>query len=204
MSKIKKIPVHTKCGGTNIHATQTVYEMSRAVVIETGDKLITVPGDETIEDNVQNIEQDYILFCDNCGIDIAQDDIEIQEVEEPDLDDVAKILDGLEQAEEYINGLVGFRGCEERDGDHSGLYVAVKDALELFKEQVKKIEAYESGVFLIIEEDVLSYAEDTMECSVEQLSHIKQNMGEIENRINEGLGMSQWDVIEEAINNLLE
>ena len=121
-----------------------------------------------------------------------------------DLNDTDKILDGLEQAEEYINGLVGFRGCEERDGDHSGLYVAVKDALELFKEQVKKIEAYESGVFLIIEEDVLSYAEDTMECSVEQLSHIKQNMGEIENRINEGLGMSQWDVIEEAINNLLE
>ena len=121
-----------------------------------------------------------------------------------DLNDIDKILDGLEQAEEYINGLVGFRGYEERDGDHSGLYAAVKDALELFKEQVEKIEAYESGVFLIIEEDVLSYAEDTMECSEEQISRIKQNMGEIENRINEGLGMSQWDVIEEAISNLLE
>ena len=57
---------------------------------------------------------------------------------------------------------------------------------------------------MIIEEDVLSYAEDTMECSEKQTSHIKQNMGVIENRINEGLGMSQWDVIEEAINNLLE
>ena len=56
---------------------------------------------------------------------------------------------------------------------------------------------------MIIEEDVLSYAEDTMECSEKQTSHIKQNMGVIENRINEGLGMSQWDVIEEAINNLL-
>ena len=121
-----------------------------------------------------------------------------------DLKDIDKILDGLEQAEEYINGLVGFRGCEENDGDHSGLYAAVKDALELFKEQVEKIETYDSGVFLIIEEDVLLYAEDTMECSEEHLSRIKQNMGEIENRINEGLGMSQWDVIEEAVSNLLE
>ena len=68
---------------------------------------------------------------------------------------------------------------------------------------VEKIEAFNSSVFLIIEEDVLSYAEDTMECSEKQTSHIKQNMGVIENRINEGLGMSQWDVIEEAINNLL-
>ena len=120
------------------------------------------------------------------------------------LNDTDKILDGLEQAEEYINGLVGFRGCEENDGDHSGLYAAVKDALELFKEQVEKIEAYESGVFLIIEEDVLSYAEDTMECSEKQISHTKQNMGVIENRINEGLGMCQWDVIEEAVSNLFE
>ena len=62
MSEIKKIPVHTKCGELNIHATQTVYEMSKAVVIETGDKLITVPGDEMIKDNFQNIEQDHYLF----------------------------------------------------------------------------------------------------------------------------------------------